>query len=69
MYVYLYIYIYIYTYILYKWDCFFIAKSRHRLQFPGPPPKLLTDAPRPPIVIGCPPSPLVGSKCTMYAYM
>ena len=34
---------------------------------PGPPPQLLTDALLP-IVIGCPASPLVGSKCTMYAY-
>ena len=49
MYMYVCVYIYIYIYI---WDCFLIAKSRRRLQFPGPPasivdgrpPQLLSDA-------------------------
>ena len=54
-----------YIICIHIWDCFF-AKSRRRLQFPGPTP--IVDRRSPPIVIGCPPSPLVGSKFTMYAY-
>ena len=37
------------------------------ITIPRHPPQLFSDAP-PSIVIGCPPSPLVGSKCTIYAY-
>ena len=59
-----YIYIYIYIYIC-IWDCFLLLNRDVDYNSPDPP-QLLTDAP--PIVIGCPPSPLVGSKCTMYAY-
>ena len=61
--VYVCIHVHIYIYIcrerlfIFLWDVDYNSPD---------PPQLLTDAP--PIVIGCPPSPLVGSKCTMYAY-
>ena len=71
IYIYVYVYIYIYSCIPQGAEGLFCLLLNgdvdNNSSDPAPRLLLLSDAP-PPIVIGCPPSPLVGSKCTMYAY-